>query len=187
MTTATQPTESATRSTTASAAVLEFLRKNYGDADRVDAPTLASAARAQFVDDPAFVGSLVSEFFDVTLYQIVRGWLASTRRPSHLSKTAETSPLAIVLTRPSRNWARFMEHTGNAYVRVLQMTRAELLDAAANRRARAAVDAGYANTWERLAARLQRDDERVCDRWTVDEIADVYAENGVTDEEQEAA
>lgn len=172
---------------TANAMVLEYLRRQYADVDRVDAPSVADEVRAKFGADQSFVEALANEFFHITIYQIVRNWLTTTRRPTHQRQLAERSPLAVVLTRPSRNWSKFMEHTGNAYVRVMQMTRAELLQAAATRRARASVEVGYANTWERLAERLRRDDERVCDRWSVEEIADVYAANGVTDEEQAAA
>lgn len=66
-------------------------------------------------------------------------------------------------------FSQWMEHVGDRHIRLLEMTREDLVVAAAERRQRGEYELGLATLWEQLAEDLEPG-QKVSTKWSVDDI-----------------
>lgn len=139
-------------------------------------PAAATEIAATLRRDAAFCAAFLDDTLRQTVYEegidlVSRDRTVATR----VATGAEVASLVADGIRGSP-WERWLERdpaTG-AHVRLVDMTREQLLAAAGSREERAKTERRRADFDRALAARL-RDGQRVRERWTTDEIDALYA------------
>ena len=163
--------------TSARLRIRRWVRDRMTGLAAVSLPEIADAAREHFLADPTFLAGPIGDLIRVTAYDEAGSFCADTRAGMVLfgeEAVAREAAREHVRTRLPRNpFVTWMEHAADRVLRLMDMTSAELDVAAAERERRGKTELLLAKTWRAIAARLDGD-EPVRDRFTPQEIAELY-------------
>lgn len=152
----------------------EWIAKRIAGEDEVILPDLVQECIVHFSKDSAFIQSLFKE----ALRELVYTYGMHVIKNSHsLIPVGEGGISREEITKRSRKhsvFANWLEHAGDRHVRLLEMTREQLLEAAQERRNRGNHEIRLAVLWETLAQQLEGG-QRVSSKFTTEDI-DVMAE-----------
>lgn len=139
----------------------------------VQLPELTNRAVAHFSNDPEFVARLMDEMFRPMVYDIAKRVMQTTRPAGGIIQMGDTlttrEAAREAASKMQNRWTRWLEHVDSRHVRLTDMTKADLLTAAKERRRRGDSEYELAALWEALAERLEGT-ERVGERFSVAEI-----------------
>jgi hypothetical protein len=153
-----------------------------GAPDRVRISDLTDEAKRKFATNPAWVARFVNEALDDMVKSVVRQAVASTRGAykryifdntimgvqAYAQQT--TKEAATLHMRLMSKWGTWREHVGSGHLRLLDMTRQDLIKAAEERERRAAHELEIATLWREMAKAMPDDNVLVRDTFTVAEI-----------------
>lgn len=127
--------------------------------DSFEVPALVSEAATEFFGDPAWTKAMFGRLLAVEIGGILqqlrpRGTMAGDTATTKKGMKERADALA-------RKWGGWFEHTSAGHVRLMAMTRPQLLEAAAEREARGAIEIRTAKLWRALAAQLRSDEQTV--------------------------
>ncbi len=152
--------------------VVAWIHEQMINRTEVDLPEFAKEATAHFAKDRKFVAGLFGELAPQIIYDLCRRSISVNRWMLQPDIDGEPSPSPGV--RPSR-FEKWFEHVAEGRsVRLMDMTRSDLLAAAIERRKRGEHEIGLARLWTRLAGTLD-EGERVRDQFTAEQIAAMAA------------
>ena len=134
-----------------------------GEGERLKLTDLTEQALKEFAVDPEWVTAFVSESLESMIRSVAQKAVASTR--GHYRKyvfrdtvmgvqayaTQTTQEAATLSMKLMQKWGSWMEHTGQSHLRLLDMTRADLLAAAEERERRANRELEVARLWRAMA------------------------------------
>lgn len=147
-----------------------WIKDQVKDEAVVQLPDLTDRAVGHFSKQRKFVAEFLSEQLRPIIYQETRRVIAQTREVVlHGDDLIDRGELEKRGQRLISKWGNWTEHVGDRHLRLADMTRADLLVAAAEREARGAAEYAIGQHWRALASRLG-DTERVGERFTDDEI-----------------
>lgn len=164
------------------AQVAGWVRERVKGGSEFSLPDLRDDAREHFGKDRAFMRALLNDFLGTVFYDVVQGVVGQTRGLVMLGDTV-TSEEAFRerAQRRASKWAKWIEHCNGRHISLMEMTREDLIAAAAEREGRAAVELRIAALWRALAERLEGD-QAVRERFTPQEIEAVQRTlEGVTE------
>lgn len=142
------------------------------DVDSASLPDVAREATDRLMEDTAFLQNEIRDLVQALAYEEARALAQSTRSNLIVMgdevMTRQRANAALAAKRASR-WERWLEHVGDHHVKLLYMTREELIAAAKERRGRADTEMRVANLWDALADKLEGG-QRVGERFTTEEI-----------------
>lgn len=142
--------------------------------ESISTPALTTRAVEHFRTDPEFVEALMRERFTTTVYNVIVEKIGTSRRYiRHGDSATPREQFARLAEQLASRWDHWLEHTGAVSVPVLAMTKADLQAAAAERTRRGTQQFHVAALWRTLAEGLQ-DGERVGDRYTAEQIEQLY-------------
>lgn len=151
--------------------VRTWLREQIADQTEVEIAVLYRRMIAHFAEDPTFVRAWLAETLPAVAYEETRSIVGDTRGGHVLFGdvllSREATDRRLAASRP--RWQLWLEHVGDRHVRLVEMTRNDLLAAASIRRERGETEIRYAELWEELASRLSGK-KRVGDVFTSEEI-----------------
>ena len=157
-----------TQELSARAQVRQWVREQMEDASEVDLPALAGRAVAHFRGDAAFIQTFLDESLPTLVYDIASSIGSKTRLLSFGDHLATRATVADAATRHTV-FERWLEHAGARHIRLLSMTKADLLVAAEERRKRGEHDMWLSRLWVRIAKDMS-DEDTVGERFTTEEI-----------------
>lgn len=143
------------------------------DGDRLKISDLTELAEREFATDPDWTKAFVQESLTSMIRSVTQQAVASTRGQykkyvfgdrvltAKDYATQTTHEAATLRMRLMSKWGGWMEHTGVSHVRLLDMTRKDLLDAAAEREGRANRELEIAALWRAMAEKMPDDDTTV--------------------------
>ena len=154
--------------------VMDWFNEEVDLPDDFTLRDLCRLAFLRFGEDESFKTRLTEEYFtrNELLYSLMQQRVADTRRLGQLVRGNTKS----INTRLS-HWERYFEHVENRHKRLMSMSKADLLVAAAARHRRGSHELLLAKLWAQLAAPMT-DEEVVADRYTVEQIECAYQEVG---------
>lgn len=163
------------------ASVLEAIEKE----DFFRLPDVAADTQRLFLDDPGLKEQLAEEVLPGVILDIVQRTVAETRKinkeviatQSGLITSADAIRKAAKAHNIFGDWMERVETEGR-HVRLMKMTKGQLLVAAQERKGTAAYNNGIANTWEELAEGLVGS-QAVEDVFTEEEIEKIYGKHGL--------
>lgn len=130
------------------AVLAQWVRAQIAGKDEVDIPQLAKATLNHFRPNATFIDALVDEVFPDMVYEMVRSVLASTR----LIEAGDVMIAPAKLkARAASRWDRWLEHTGEHHVRLMEMNRPQLLAAANERKDRGMHEMRLSKLFRKLA------------------------------------
>lgn len=136
------------------------------------AKQITSALRA----DPVFLERFIDEVLPSAVYDEVQRYVKRSRR---LERTGDYAATAEVMEarreRFASRFASWYEHAGERSIKLLEMTREDLLLAAEARRKRGLTELKIALLWDKLADGLEGG-QTVGERFTTEEIEERYSE-----------
>jgi len=153
-----------------------------GAPDRVKISDLVEEANQEFATDADWVAQFVQEALNDMVRSVIRQAVASTRgqykkyvfrdtvmgvRAYAEQTTQESATLRMKLM---SKWGSWMEFNGRQHVRLLDMTRKDLIAAAEERERRAHRELEIAALWREMAAAMPDDSVTVRDTFNVAEI-----------------
>jgi hypothetical protein len=156
------------------ATVRHWIRDRIQDETSFSLVEITDEAFAAFMDDDQFLRAYAREMLRTSLYELVQQVVGSTR--SLIDFSGNVLSEEEFLRRQKHFASRFlnwMEHTGEQHVRVMDMTRIDLLRAAEERRRRGLAEIRLATFWEKLASGLDGA-QTVRERFTIHEIEDLF-------------
>lgn len=171
--------------TTPKAVVTAWISGEIEGKPIVDRSALVDAAVEHFAKDPAFVSAFLAQMLRPMIYEIAKQ-VMKRDRPGEMIRELGAEIMADgefkkrAKERASR-WRDWLEHSGGTHIRLMEMTKADLQRAAAERRQRGDVEYAYAELWDALSVRLEGN-EKVKERFTADEIERVRISLGETGE-----
>lgn len=132
-------------------------------------PVVTRRVQEELESDLDFLRHFWMESCSSAVYEHVRIVVGRTRLPirGHQEVTPEGEPVAPPV--PQFDWNRWLEHSGDKHIKLKQMTRSDLLSAAAEREARGLREIHLARLLRRIADRLT-DDQTVGDVLTDAEL-----------------
>jgi hypothetical protein len=147
-----------------------WMRQRIADMDEVNLPDLARQAVAAHKGDAAFLAAWFEDTAYPVAYTIGTQICAETRVPTI---DEEAAPAAQTERKPRGGWFSRMEHAGANYLRLGDMTRADLLTMAEEREGQALTELRMVGLARKLAAQMADDGKRVrevfseeaIDRW----------------------
>lgn len=172
--------------------------RDYIDANpRLEIPGLAEEALRHFRRDEQFMRSIAEDAIYLWFYDAARSGIHSTRKTTPVAGTEDPTPAPIppagettvwnktidlpeILRRTRRaapHFARFMENLGKKQIRLLDMTREEVVAAAEIHDDRSAYE-GRRRDFLLYLADQMGDDDKVCDRFNADDLRSIYDELG---------
>lgn len=159
-------TETETKPTSWRQVAREVIRDLIDDADEVSLSEVTERALSQFHGDDEFA-RLVIEDIRPLLYSMVQEVVAATR---------EVRFAGVTFARKTKAggeqvsvFARWMEHAGDRHYLLLDMTKDQVMAAAAERKGREEYQGKRRMLLEQLASTM-KPNERVRERWTTLEI-----------------
>jgi aromatic ring-cleaving dioxygenase len=153
------------------AQVARWVRAQIADREEVSIPDLRNQAIEHFEKDRAFMRSLLTAFMRTSLYDIVQHVVGSTRGLTLLGDTVVTEDgidQRVSAARASR-WDRWLEHVGDKHLRLMDMTREDVLQAITEREQRIESERSVVRILSAIYARLEGG-QRVRERFTAAEI-----------------
>lgn len=158
------------------AILARWVREHIDQEAEVNLPELVNEAITHFSADKTFLTRFLRENIRALIYDLVQGMVASSRGVDRvlLGDTVTTSDKITKRARSASVFSNWLEHVDNHHVRLLDMTREELLIAATERIARGEAELHLANLWRTLAEDLEGG-QRVRERFTAEEIEQVHA------------
>ena len=155
-----------------------WIKGQVDGAPAVRLPDLTDRAVEHFSKQKPFIRSFLAEQLRPIVYEQARIVLQDTRRDGapillgdELVNREEFKRRATAI---ASKWSQWIEHSGDRHIRLLDMTRADLLAAAEERYQRGQREMGLARLWRKLAAGLG-DGEVVRERFTPEQIEEVLA------------
>lgn len=153
--------------------------------DFVRLPDLAAKAQRLFLDDPGLREELANEVLPGVILDIVQRTVAETRKinkeviatQSGVITSADAIRKAAKAHNVFGDWMERVETEGK-HVRLMKMTKGQLLGAAQERAGNAAYNTGLSKTWTELAEGLE-EGQAVEDVFTDEDIAKVYGKHGL--------
>lgn len=154
--------------------IRELVKIRIEDADEFSIPVMTDSILALLREDEPFL----QEFMETTLrnevYELIGDVVKASRNLIQLGEHALTPD---ALERRTEKFAsRFLgwyEHAGDKHVNLMEMSREDLLVAAAERRTRGQREYRIAALWSQLAEGLEGG-QAVKDRFTAEEIEGLY-------------
>lgn len=152
-----------------------WITSELQDQAEIKLPALSQKAIEVFSQQPVFIRSLLEEMLPSMVYDLAKSVVSGTRnngdeRQFIAGDSVMTQQAIKERGRQiSSRWKNFLEHTGDRHVRLLDMTKSDLLQAAQERRQRGLTELRYANLWEELASKL-KDNQKVGDKFTEEQI-----------------
>lgn len=151
MTAPTEPKEKSTR-----ARLSEWVRAELGTADEVQIPALTERAMQHFIKDKGFVAALFRENVRSLIYEVVQTVVSNSRGELvQLGDEVVDSQEFKARARRRSTFESWLEHVGDRHVRVLDMTREDLLVAAKERTDRGNHELELARLWRAMARKLE--------------------------------
>jgi hypothetical protein len=154
--------------------IRELVKIRIDGAEEFSIPTLTDSVIALLSGDDDFMKEFIQTTLRHEVYTQVAAAVAASRKLVQLGDEVLT-PGAIE-RRAERFASRFLgwyEHAGNRHVNVMEMTREDLLIAAAERSSRGNHELRIAALWTQMADGLEGG-QRVQDRFTAEEIEGLY-------------
>lgn len=166
----------AVKTLTARARLRELVKDEVESRNEIHVADLAKHLTGILRADKAFLKAFVDEVLPSAVYEEVQKAIGRTRslvRNGDYAATGEV--MAQRRERFASRFERWYEHSGGRTVKLLEMTREDLLAAAEERRKRGDTEIRIARLWETLANGLEGG-QSVGDRFTTDEIESRYSE-----------
>lgn len=151
------------------ARIRQWVREEIEGKEEVQLPELASKAIDTFKKDTKFLRQLAEESLRAMVYQLAYQAVQQTRGMWMAGDTAVTKEAIRQRARKHSLFRDWLEHVNDKHIRLMDMTREELLIAADEREKRGKHEIGLAALWRTLAERLEGG-ETVGNRYTPDEI-----------------
>lgn len=151
--------------------VAEWVRAQMEGQEAVSLPDLVNDAVAHFEPQRSFVRQFLAESLRPIIYDLASTVAKQSRRNFVVAgdELVTREELTERSNKRASRWESWLEHVGGKHVRLLDMTREELILAADIRRGRADSELRIAHLWDALAAKLEGG-QRVRDRFTPAEI-----------------
>jgi hypothetical protein len=155
----------------------DILLDEIGDEFSINLPQLANRVAEIVRADEELSANLIDEIVRPYVYEQGVQIFARTRNEAVLELgdevvgRSEFEARAKVLTSRFERW---MEHAGGRYVNFMEMRRADLEEAAGQRKKRATTELKVAE-FELYLARSLKGEEKVGDRYTPDELEEMWA------------
>lgn len=153
-------------------ALRQWIKGQVETGDEFRMPDIAKAAVAEFEGDDEFCRQFVRDHLYSVAYDAVQMTVALTRGKG-FKRVGDllVNQQGIEERRKQlrSRWASWLEHSRGRTIRLPQMTRLDLIEAARERRGRAAEEVNRARFLEELAAKLE-DGQTVGDRFSTDDI-----------------
>lgn len=153
--------------------IRSFVRNLVTDEQEVSAPELVNRAIENFASNEEFVRQLFTEAFHDIVYAEVQAVIAETRiiRVPGYTFTQEELSKRVAKHSVFKNW---LEHSGERHIRVMDMTKEDLLVAASERESRGERELKLANLWRSIAGELNNG-EKVSTKFTSEDLDQLYA------------
>ncbi len=133
-----------------------WITEEVEDLHEFELSTVADSATDYFLTDSEFVGTVLRDLLRAMAYEVTAGVAQRTRGFIVLGNhVASREGLKEQAKHLSGKWDRWLEHVGTRHLRLMDMTREDLLTAAAERRLRAKTENTIATLWETLAEKLE--------------------------------
>lgn len=164
----------ATTENSARSRIREIVRNRIEAEDEISLPELTDALVTLLRGDEQFMDEFVAEALRSEVYAQVSAAVAGSRRLVQVGDFAMTSE--AIEKRAQAFASRFLgwfEHSGARHVRLMDMTREDLLTSASERRKRGQREYSIAALWTQLASGLEGG-QRVEERFTAAEIEALY-------------
>lgn len=149
--------------------------------DSVIMKEIADLALEHFLHDRAFLHGPITDLIRMAALRAAqdagrRSRIHLPASPNAMFTTAPVSPKGTrVKPAPSNRWWQWLEHVNDRHMRLAEMTREDLLQAAQERTTRGDHEMAIADLWQALASKLE-DGQRVKDRFTSEEIEAIATE-----------
>lgn len=159
---------------TARGKIRDVVRIRIQGADEISLPSITDSVVAILMTDDDFVAEFMRTTLRSEVYAQVSAVVAATRDLSVVGDTAMSD--GAVKKRATEFASRFLgwyEHAGDRHVQVMEMTREDLLVAAAERRQRGDREFRLASLWSRLADSLEGG-QKVSERFTPEQVEALY-------------
>lgn len=168
----------ATAIESAKAKIRRLVKERISGEDEFSLPDLASEVVSLVKSDRVFLDSFLDEFLREAVYEYTQHYVAKTRNGFIMLGDIATTREGLE-ARASRNsiFNDWLEHSGSRMVRLMKMTREDLLAAESERRERGEREIRLANTWRALAVRLEGG-QRVEEVFTVEEVEKIFESQG---------
>lgn len=143
----------------------------------VNLPQLANRIVDSVVDDEEFVRGLVEEAVRPFVYEVGKRLMAQTRGEPVIELGDEVVARSEFEARAktvSSKFERWMEHADGRYVNFMEMRKADLVEAARQREARASTELAIAQFEKMLASKLKKS-EKVGERFTPGQLDEMWA------------
>lgn len=150
----TAPTPEKEKSTRAR--LSEWVSAELVGAEEIQIPALTEKAMRHFADDKGFVSALLRENVRSLIYEVVQTVVGKSR--GELVQLGDAVVDATEFKARARRRSTFenwLEHVGDHHVRLLDMSREELLIAAKERTDRGKHELELARLWRAMAQRLE--------------------------------
>lgn len=137
--------------------VRQWVRERIREEAAIEIPVLYKEMVAHFASQPDFVSAWLAETLMPMAYEETRGLCADTRSghvvfgDTILSREATGERLKQARPR----WNAWLEYVGDRHVRLIDMTRNELLTAATIRRQRGETELRLSELWTELASHIK--------------------------------
>jgi len=126
--------------------------------DELDMAAIEAEAADYFLSDREWAKGM----FGRLIAQELRALLSQMRERVSLGDSATTKKgLKERADAAARRWGAWVEHTPQGYVRLMAMTRSQLLAAASERETRGLTEYRTARLWRDMAAKLKNDEQMV--------------------------
>lgn len=162
---------------TALATVRAWYREQIKGKTSFNLTELADQAATAFLVDEDFMRRLFKEYTGPAFYEVAGDVVNATRGRAFLigDQVLSLEEKVARAKKESTKFIDWMEHSGQRHIKLEEMTKADLLQAAEERYARGRREFHFANLWVNLANQLD-DGQRVKDRFSPEVIAQIEIE-----------
>lgn len=171
---------------TARSRIREIVKIRIEDEDEISIPNLTDSLVALLRGDEEFMEEFVQSALRSEVYTQVAAAIGASRKLIQMGDVAMTKE--AVEKRAQSFATRFLgwfEHSGSRHVRLMDMTREDLLVSAGERRKRGQREYRIAELWTQLAGGLEGG-QRVEERFTAEQIEELYTRIESAEEGQAA-
>lgn len=162
--------------TSARTQIRDWVKDIIQDADEVNVPTVASQAYEHFMKASGFTKRFYEENAGAIVHDIVADVVANTRRYIPMGNNAAATRQGVRRRAQEHAvFSRWLEHANGRHIRLLEMTKKDLLAAADERERRGDTEYRIANLLRALAAPLT-DEDIAGGIWSPQQIEQKYQE-----------